>query len=90
MNLDDLPPEIGFLFITIGHAAVSAYNQGMSQEQFCEFCKGMWETMEMNGPEGFGSIIEEKMMSDIDSSLGGGMFESLKETMEGKGNKGKK
>lgn len=69
MHLDDLDPVMSYLFISLGHAAIMACDAGMTREHFIQLCQGMWETMEINGLQGFRSIIEGKMQKDVDAAL---------------------
>jgi hypothetical protein len=73
----DLPKEVEFLFVTIGQAAVGAFQRGLSQDEFETFCKGMWETMEINGVENFSKLLAVKICADLDASLGLGMSDYI-------------
>ena len=77
IHFDDLPPEIGFLFLSIGQAAVSASQRGIPKEFFVEFCSEMWETMEMNGVDEFGKIIMGTLGKDIDRRMGDGTHDTI-------------
>lgn len=46
-----------------------ACDAGMTREHFIQLCQGMWETMEINGLQGFRTIIEGKMQKDVDAAL---------------------
>lgn len=78
MKIEELPPKIRFLFMTIGQAAIKANDSGFGEEQFVEFCKEMWKTMEINGVDKFFKILNDMMISDLDSKLGPGMSDFLK------------
>lgn len=90
INLSEFPPAIGFIFMTVGQAAASANASGMTKEHFVEFCKGIWDTMMLNGPDSFRKVLSERLIADIDHRVGLWMHDDIGEMVKNKNQQDKK
>lgn len=61
-----LQGDAKFLFFTMMQAALRMKQMNKNQEDFLEFAKGIWESMEMNKPSELQRILQEHMMSDLE------------------------
>ena len=69
MELEDLPPDIQFSFIAIMQSAILFKEQDRDEKEFLNFCKGIWESMELTDLETLKDIISGKMRKDVETSM---------------------
>lgn len=69
INFDELPSDARFAFMAIMQVALRVKDMGMSQDQFLEFCKGCWESIELNDPDKLQAILMNSMMEDAKQFL---------------------
>lgn len=67
MDLIDLNGDGKFLFFSMMQAAIKMHDLGKTEQEFLDFAKGIWETLEMNDKEQLFSLIQESMLEDVKS-----------------------
>lgn len=65
LKLNDLQYEIKFATISILKSALLLKEKNLNQELFLDFCKGIWETMEINDGVDINEVLNEVMYSDL-------------------------
>ncbi len=66
-----LTGDAKFLFFTVMQAAIRMDDMGESKEKFVSFASEIWDTMKMNDKDKLSSILQESMMSDLNSFVKG-------------------
>ncbi len=69
MDLENLPPQIQFAFISMLKSAIDFKEMGENEKKFLEFAKGIWETMEMSDLQDLKEIIVSKMQKDLEPAM---------------------
>jgi len=65
MNIEELPPKVQFMFCTVMMAALRAKEENLSEEKFCEFCKGCYESVGLSDPNDLQETLVQFMMKDM-------------------------
>ena len=61
----EMDPHSKFMFMMMMNAGLKMHNMGLSEAQFLDFAKGIWETIEMNGTEYLEGIMRDAMTSEV-------------------------
>jgi hypothetical protein len=69
MDLENLPPQIQFAFISMLKSAIDFKESGKKEKDFLQFAKGIWETMEMSDLKDLKEIIIGKMRKDLEPAM---------------------
>ncbi len=61
----EMEPHSKFLFMMMMNAALKMHNMGLSEAQFLDFAKGIWETIEMNDKQYLEDVMRDAMTSEV-------------------------
>lgn len=65
MNIEELPPQVQYLFCTIMMAAIKAKREKFTEKMFCEFCKGCYESAGLSDLDDLEKTLTGFMMKDM-------------------------
>ena len=68
-NLNDIPAgsSLSFMGTAVLRTCLIAEKLDWTEEEFINFVKGIWETMEMNDRKELHSALQERMHKDIEA-----------------------
>ncbi len=65
LNLDGMSPQTKFIVVASMKTVIELKKKGFNEKQYLDFCKGTWESVEMNDEETLEDIINDSMKKDL-------------------------
>mgnify|MGYP001609195520 CR=1 FL=1 len=65
MNLDDLPPQLKFVYLAMTKSAIFFKEMERDKKFFLSFSEEIWDSMEITDLEHLKNVLNEKMEMDI-------------------------
>ena len=66
MKINELSGDAKFLFMTTIQAALKMKSLGKNEDDFVNFTREIWKTMEMNDKDDLEDILFKGMMTDLE------------------------
>jgi|HubBroStandDraft_2_1064218.scaffolds.fasta_scaffold00031_54 hypothetical protein len=69
MNIEDMPRNLQFVFISLLRSAIIIKEEGKDKKFFINFASEIWEKMNLNDIEDLKNILSEYLKADIEKMM---------------------